>query len=68
MPSELYQIERLIDRHGLSAFLAMVTQICREKAEHVSTNWQDEELALRWSNLGDRIETASNAARTEELV
>jgi hypothetical protein len=42
------ELERLLDKHSLGIILNVLTDICHAKAEHVRTNWQDEELASSW--------------------
>jgi hypothetical protein len=47
-PSEKDDLELMIDRIGLTAFANVLADICYEKAEHVSVNWQDKNLARIW--------------------
>ena len=42
-------LERIVDLHGLRSTLDMLANICAEKAEHLRTNWQDEEAAKDWN-------------------
>ncbi len=53
-------LETLIDNHGLSYVLSTMAQICYEKADHVSSNWQDKELGKEWDKAGNRIDTAES--------
>jgi hypothetical protein len=48
---ELVSLEALIDRRGIEDVLIAVSEICDAKSEHISTNWQDATLALRWATL-----------------
>jgi hypothetical protein len=48
-------LEALIDGCGLSSVLVALSEICGEKAEHISTNWQDKTLAKDWATAGGRI-------------
>jgi hypothetical protein len=41
-------IERFIDISSVAAVLDVVAEICSEKAQHISENWQDEALAKSW--------------------
>jgi len=59
--------EQVIDKIGLRAFLEGVERICREKSEHISTNWQDEALARLWSRAADRIECAAISKSVDDV-
>jgi hypothetical protein len=48
---ELFDLEALMDRRGAEDVLIAISEICGAKADHVSVNWQDHTLALRWSTL-----------------
>lgn len=47
-------LEALVDRHTAKGVLNALSQICEDKAEHVRTNWQDENLAKNWDHVGQR--------------
>jgi hypothetical protein len=49
------ELEQIIDKHGLAHVLLAIEQVCYEKAEHIRTNWQDRDLALRWERNGRRL-------------
>jgi hypothetical protein len=53
---EQRQIEALIDAAGAAAVLVAVANICGEKAEHIASNWQDANLAKRWTKLGGKVD------------
>ena len=42
-------LEEIIDRNSLRSLCDMLGITCREKADHIRTNWQDEALANRWA-------------------
>jgi hypothetical protein len=42
-------LERIVDLHGQRSTLDMLANICAEKAEHLRTNWQNEEAAKDWN-------------------
>ncbi len=44
-----FELEALIDKHGLTHVLTALECICGEKAEHIRINWQDNKLAAKWS-------------------
>jgi hypothetical protein len=53
------ELEQIIDKHGLAHVLQALEQVCYEKAEHIRTNWQDRDLALRWERNGRRLGKAT---------
>jgi thioester reductase-like protein len=59
-------LERLIDKFGLSDFLAHVEEIANEKVEHLSSNWPDERAtqwglssAKAWSKAANIVDLAA---------
>ena len=56
-------VEDYIDRHGMVHLLAMLENICYEKAEHVQVNWQDRTMASAWRRGAARV---GKAARFED--
>ena len=48
-------IEEYIDKESVSDALMLIQEICFLKAEHIATNWQDEQLALDWEKTGNII-------------
>ena len=52
------QIEGIIDRVGLLSFVDMVGDICEEKADHIRSNWQDENLAKVWDKRAKVMQSA----------
>ena len=55
-----FEIEALIDRHGLSAILNAMAETCHEKSAHVAENWQDKQLAREWTKCARVAELAQN--------
>jgi hypothetical protein len=47
-PNFEMELEAMVDRHGVSAILNGLANICAAKSEHISTNWQDASLAKLW--------------------
>ena len=41
-------LELLVDGFGMEGVVSMLAVICREKAEHIASNWQDAALARAW--------------------
>ena len=62
-----HDVERLIDKYGLSTILGSIAQICFEKAEHIRANWQDEPLARAWDRVGKALDRAAADKRVKEV-
>jgi hypothetical protein len=43
-------LEHYIDRSSVQCALDILGEICSEKAQHISENWHDEQLAKLWDN------------------
>jgi hypothetical protein len=54
-------LEAMIDKHGLVHVLTGLACVCREKADHLRTNWQDKTSARQW----DRDAKACDIAATK---
>ena len=54
--------EAAMDQNGLCNLLSEVGEVCSMKAEHIRTNWQDENLALQWDHMATVLEDASKEA------
>jgi predicted lipoprotein len=65
--SLVYCLEAIIDGAGLERVLFAISEVCTAKAEHVSANWQDEGLAIKWVDLSNRVQNAARRARKEGL-
>jgi hypothetical protein len=50
------QLEALIDRFGIVKFMDTTATIAGLKAEHVMSNWQDEELAGEWEAVASELD------------
>lgn len=57
-----YALEALIDRHTPAIVLNDFAVVCREKAAHIRTNWQDDATARPWDQLAGRLETLARVA------
>jgi len=57
----LEQLEHLIDAHGLSGIISGLTEIARQKADHIRENWQDRELSKEWERSAKHLERAQVA-------
>jgi hypothetical protein len=49
-------LEAIVDAYGLAETLSALSIVCGEKAEHVETNWQDENLAAHWQDASNKLD------------
>lgn len=61
------KIEAIMDSEGVTEFAAMCACVCREKADHLRCNWQDEGTAKVWDRLALRFEQTHAFAHREGL-
>lgn len=61
------QLEEAIDHFGMSGLLMRLGSICNEKAEHIVSNWQDEDLAECWFNVGTMLDDLSDNVAVKVL-
>jgi len=52
---EIDSLEIMMDKHGLDTVMLALSHICSEKADHVRSNWQDENLAKAWDKNAERM-------------
>ena len=55
---DIDKLEEFIDKFGIKKTMAMLSELCFHKAEHVASNWQDSGLADIWEHIGDKINYA----------
>ena len=48
-------LESMIDEFGLHTIVDALATICFEKAEHLRSNWQDENMARNWDLQGKQF-------------
>jgi hypothetical protein len=60
----LETLEKMVDTFGLDTTLSLLETVCRMKAEHVQTNWQDNSLAESWDHDADLIEAVAGKVST----
>jgi hypothetical protein len=58
------ELELLIDKYGVASVLGRFSDVCREKAEHVRANWQDEALANEWYKLASKLAHLHSVTRS----
>ena len=60
-------LEGFVDTYGLARVIRELSTICDVKAEHILTNWQDENNAKTWTRSGADLATLANkiAARRQ---
>lgn len=49
-------IEALIDNCTLAGLLDMIADVCLDKAEHISSNWQDNATASHWTDAATDLQ------------
>lgn len=49
------QIEQIIDSSSVPALMIVIEDVCHGKAEHIRTNWQDEQSAAVWERFARAI-------------
>lgn len=42
------ELEQFVDKYGMYGVLQSLSEVCQDKAEHLSVNWQDYEGAKNW--------------------
>jgi hypothetical protein len=53
------QLELIVDRIGLKNAVELLAIICEEKAEHISSNWQDEILSKDWTRSARALDKSA---------
>lgn len=57
-------LEAMIDKHGLVHVLTGLACVCREKADHLRSNWQDEKSAKQWDRNAHACDIAATKIST----
>lgn len=52
-------LEELVDGLGLCDTLHLLAQVCSEKADHLRSNWQDENAAKVWDSAGATLKNVT---------
>ena len=60
MSTYMEQIEKLIDERNVSQMLIVMAQVCNEKADHLRSNWQDEQAARTWERTAKKLDTLAD--------
>ncbi len=55
-------LEKFVDSVGLDTILEDLADICRLKANHIESNWQDKDLANEWDLAANNIDDARKAS------
>lgn len=56
-------LESLLDRgFSVANVLDMLSEVCGEKAEHVRSNWQDDDLADQWIRFASFLDEKASEA------
>ncbi len=46
------ELEAIVDKHGIGVVLRELGTVAADRAEHITTNWQDDALAKVWLDTG----------------
>jgi 2-keto-3-deoxy-L-rhamnonate aldolase RhmA len=60
-------LEAILDLIGADGILDAISDIAFAKAEHVRSNWQDDNLSANWEAIGARVEKLSHEISEEFL-
>ena len=60
-PEEKAALESLVDSRSLANVLRTLSDICFEKASHVESTWQDNELTKRWNRAARSVDQCANS-------
>lgn len=59
-------LEAMIDKHGLTHVLTGLACVCREKAEHLRSNWQDAASARVWTRDAQICDAAAIRIQSDQ--
>lgn len=65
--SDVYDLEIMIDKHGLYAVVDALAAICSEKAEHLRSAWQDKQAAKNWGKASNKFDTLNTSLRALQI-
>ena len=61
------KLEQCVDDAGLETTLALLADVCAEKAQHIRECWQDEQLARTWDRAARAVLRACRNKRVERV-
>lgn len=67
IPDHKLMLETSIDSSSLADVLEALAEICREKAQHLQENWQDERAANLWNRAANRVETCAASSAVQDV-
>ncbi len=59
-----HTLEEIVDLYGLTDTLAMLAEVCYEKAAHLQVHWQDSDGCKVYTRAGVIVEKASGDVGT----
>lgn len=63
MPETLQsKMESLLDAYGLTEMINALITVCYDKADHVRTNWQDENMGKAWDYTARQLDKVDTEA------
>jgi len=66
-PAHKLMLETSVDASCLADVLDALAEICREKAQHLVANWQDQRAAGLWNRAASRVETCAASAVVQDV-
>jgi hypothetical protein len=67
MKKKMTELEKLVDRNGLSCILEAISDICSTKASHALYDIHDPILCTEWEKATSIVRKAYNASRKLKL-
>lgn len=56
-------LEAILNNRGMTHVLLGLQEICKEKAEHISAKWRDEQTASAWASMSKVLGEAAEKAK-----
>lgn len=63
----IFEIETMVDKHGMSKILDALCQVCFLKADHLTVNWQDKKSARPWESAAHKLSTLAGSSYLKEV-
>ena len=57
---EKYELEQIIDKIGIPKICFLIADVCNEKADHVRSNWQDNNISKIWEHDANMFNNLAN--------
>lgn len=54
-PLDKLTLENLVDKYTMKVVLITLGDICIDKSEHISNNWNDRPMSSMWGKISKRL-------------